>query len=288
MKQEIRSEFSQRQYMLSEDFEVYYYSDDHLPLQKIHAHDYFEFNFLMKGTVLLTAGGKEFRPQEGDLIFLPPKTAHRIRLSGSPIYQRFILWVSRPFLQSLCRENDAYSYLLREQEKSGRFLYHFDDLTFQALTADLTRLIEEMRFGGFGREAAAELLVSQAILSVNRAAYDLIRPEKKTQEAGVYASIAKFIQTHLNEDLSLQRLAEEFFVSPSHISHAFKENLGISPHRYILQKRLSAAESAIRNGAEITDVCSSFGFSDYSGFYRAFRREYGLSPKEYREVHAMF
>ena len=44
-------------------------------------------------------------------------------------------------------------------------------------------------------------------------------------------------------------------------------------------------KNAIMNGLNITDVFNKYGFKDYSSFYRAFKKEFGLSPKEYKEVH---
>ena len=51
----------------------------------------------------------------------------------------------------------------------------------------------------------------------------------------------------------------------------------------ILKKRMQASREAILGGENISQVYERFGFRDYSSFYRAFRREYGMSPKEYRE-----
>ncbi len=85
----------------------------------------------------------------------------------------------------------------------------------------------------------------------------------------------------------LERLAGEFFVSKYHISHVFKDNLGVSLHQYILKKRLTAARDAILAGTDMSEASYSYGFRDYSSFYKAFRKEYGLSPSEYRRRHTL-
>ena len=69
------------------------------------------------------------------------------------------------------------------------------------------------------------------------------------------------------------------------IAHLFKEKYGLPIHQYIIKKRLSLCKDALLNNEEITEICLLCGFSDYSSFYRAFKKEYGLSPKQYKNQH---
>ena len=75
-----------------------------------------------------------------------------------------------------------------------------------------------------------------------------------------------------------------FFVSSSTVSHLFKQRLGVSFHRYVTQRRLIAAKTCIEKGQRLDDVAARTGFADYSGFFRSFRREYGISPRQYRQL----
>ena len=90
-----------------------------------------------------------------------------------------------------------------------------------------------------------------------------------------------FIQAHLTEELTLERLEKEFFVSREHISREFKRQTGQTVHRYIVKARLDRCCTLIEQGLPITEVYKTSGFGGYTHFFRAFKKEYGMTPKAY-------
>jgi len=128
------------------------------------------------------------------------------------------------------------------------------------------------------------LHVDDLMLNINRLVHDLLEPKEQTGDASLYTNLVDYIEEHLDEELSLERLADEFYVSKYHIAHVFKDNIGLSIHQYITKKRLTHCQEAIRAKMNITEVYHTYGFGDYSSFYRAFKKEFGISPKEYRDL----
>ena len=89
-----------------------------------------------------------------------------------------------------------------------------------------------------------------------------------------------YISRHVNEELTLDGLAERFYVCKYHLSHTFTKEVGVSLHRYITLRRLLMARQLLSTGMAAGQVSSTCGFSDYTSFYRAFKAEYGISPGE--------
>lgn len=100
------------------------------------------------------------------------------------------------------------------------------------------------------------------------------------QDSTVY-NILGYINEHYNENLTLDDLANKFFVSKYHLAREFQRLVGTTVHRYIVQKRLVMAKQMLSTGRPSSEVYQNCGFGDYSNFYRAFKAEYQISPKEY-------
>ena len=66
------------------------------------------------------------------------------------------------------------------------------------------------------------------------------------------------------------------------MTQTFRNRMGVSFHRCLTQRRLIAAKTLIAEGIAMEEIGRAVGFSDYSTFYRAFRQEYGISPRQYR------
>ena len=90
-----------------------------------------------------------------------------------------------------------------------------------------------------------------------------------------------YIQAHLDEEITLKQLEEHFFVSHEHISREFKRQTGQTLHAYITKAKLDRCCRFIEQGYPITEVYQKVGFGGYNSFFRAFKKEYGMTPKEY-------
>lgn len=285
MKKKLQSTFQARQYMMSRDFELYYYEDRTLSKVDQHSHDYYEFYFFLEGDVQMQIGNTVYPFQSGDIMLIPPGIPHRpiIRSQNIP-YRRFVFWISQEYCSHLITVSRAYAYIMHYVDLHQTYLFHTDRVTFNGVQSKLLLLLEEMRSDHFGRDAKITLCVEDLVLHINRLVYEQNTPQKSASEHSLYRLLLEYIEEHIEEDLSLEKLASEFYVSKYHIAHIFKDNTGLSIHQYITKKRLGLCREAILGKMNITEAYQMFGFGDYSSFYRAFKKEYGISPKDFRDM----
>ena len=286
MKKYLQMPFSTREYMLSKDFELFYYSDKHITPLKEHSHKYYEFYFFLGGDVSITIKKKKYILEKGDMILLPPGVKHYITIHDADIpYQRFVFWITPDFADELQKLSEDYIYLLKHSKENSQYIYHFDTITFNTIQSKLFLLSDEIHFDHFGKAVKLSLAVKDLILHLSRVVYEMVNPQTTKEQQALFEKVLDYINEHLEEDLSLERLAKIFFASKYHIAHLFKEKYGLPLHQYVIKKRLALCKDALLNNEEITEICLLCGFSDYSSFYRAFKKEYGLSPKQYKSQH---
>ncbi len=288
VKTELQTAFSSRQYMLSHDFEIYYYSNQALSPVPPHKHNFYEFYFFLEGNVSITIEGQEHIIKAGDFLLIPPNTQHfPSALDAHTPYRRFVLWVSQDYCNRLMQVSLDYVYLLQYVATTHNYWFHNDSISFDTIQSMIFQLIDELKSERFAREAQISLQLNGLILHLNRLIYNRNHLSAQYSEKELYLKISDYITNHLSDDLSLNTLELEFFVSKFYISHAFKDNIGISIHSYITKKRLHACKDAILSREPISQVYERYGFHDYSSFFRAFKKEYGLSPKEYRDLYTL-
>lgn len=284
MKEKLRSNFNRRQYMLARDFEIYYYNDRTFKNVVSHAHDYYEFYVFLEGNVDMEIGEVRHPLKKGDIVVVPPRVKHRAYRKGEGIYRRFVFWISQEFANSLGEQSSDYVWLMQKAKEEGKWIGHLDPADFNTVETRILRLLEETRGSHFGKDAAMLIAAEDLVLCLNRFAWEASAKKKGTEE-DLFTRMVQYIDTNIAEDLSLDAIAAHFFVSKYYADHLFTNTLGISLHRYITKKRLQHCRNEMLSGEPVTAAYLNAGFRDYSSFFRSFRKEYGMSPREYKTMH---
>jgi AraC family transcriptional regulator len=92
-----------------------------------------------------------------------------------------------------------------------------------------------------------------------------------------------YIHAHVDQDLSLAELASVINISPTYFARLFKQEMGISPHQYVIQQRVEQAKSMLsKTDLAIADIAFQVGFSSQSHLTKQFKRIIGITPKQVR------
>lgn len=273
--------FDPRQHMTRPTFEIFHYREPRGEGVQVHHHDFYEVYFLLDGDVEYWVDGSIYRLRPGDLMLINPQEFHRPMVTGdTAIYERIVLWINKEYLESLT-DDGFLSRCFDKSSPTHANLLHPASAARASLHDRLGQLVREFYSSEPGSDACAKGLFLQFMTDVNRMALRAdARREAQEESSPLVSRVLAFIREHYRDDLSLEGLAGQFYVSKYHLSHEFSREVGIGVYRYLLLHRLSMARQLLADGASPGDVCLHCGFKDYTAFFRAFKAEYGISPRE--------
>lgn len=242
---------------------------------KLHNHASYEIYYFISGKGSFYVEGSEYPLHDGALLIMRSTEAHYISVDPSVPYERFTFHFRREMVYDV----DGSGELLKafEKREAGRQnLFTEHDFPNGFYAALLDRL---MHLPGSNPHLQA-VSVLYALLNEIRLAYEGMGVQDVPEKETLAYSIISYINSHLEQQLSLDDICSRFFVSKAQLCRTFKKTTGTTVWGYVTTKRLSAAQGMILSGIPATQAFSKCGFHDYSAFYRAYRKRFGCSPTE--------
>ena len=244
----------------------------------MHTHNMCEVYLFLNGKASFRIEGSEYRLERGDLLVMRPAEAHCIQVQPDHPYER----LSMHFEPSLFERLDPDGKLLKVfmDREAGRFnrfsAAEFSDQNYRVM---LTQLMQP--------ENCQRLNILSVLLPLLNQLYQLYTQRDESApatESSMLFQVIRHINEHLSEPLSLDTLCEQFYISKPQLCRSFKRTTGASVGEYITAKRLLLAQGMLRAGSPPTHVCTACGFNDYSAFYRAYRKHFGVGPKKTQQA----
>lgn len=282
MKHTLTTPFSTRQVMEKPRYELYFYSDKGLSHVEAHRHDFYELIFYLSGRIRMKIAEREYLCSAGDAAMIPPGFVHENFIDPNVKYERFVLWLSNDYVDSLCAKSSDFKQMFDAMEHSAQYIKNFEFSIFSVFCNLFTTILEEQVRNQFGSKDIRDNTLEVLLLTWSRHFFDFTKPARPQRQDVLISGMLAYIEDNLSSNLSLDALAQRFFVSKYHLSHLFRTAMGTTIHKYVLKKRLAAATAALLGGSDLNQIAIDCGFEEYSSFYRAFCREYGMSPSKWR------
>lgn len=252
-------------------------------MQFQHFHPFYELCVMLSPDTVHFLEGKPFDLETFDIMGIRPNTLHRTQYPAGGPCKRLIIQFNLPkYAAGLSNEYEQLLSIFHQETPIFRFdaeLQHriyrkFNDIFLLAQKTDPMRnLIIHQKFIEF-----------LTLLYLNRE-HNLYRnePEMSAAEQKIYA-ITSYIHSHYAEELSLNMLAQQFYISSYYLSHQFKDVTGFTLSDYIQMTRVRNVQTMlVGTQIPITEAAARCGFNSFSQFNRIFRKHIGVAPSVYRK-----
>ena len=239
-----------------------------------HFHDCHQIILILRGQAEFCINGNRHPAQAGDIAIFSRYENHSLE-ACSPDYERFVLQIDP---EGLNHQNPVYA-LLTDRPQGFRNIFAPGSY-LQAMIDIFQLLIREQESKEDMVEEMELLLVRQLLIRI----YRCISVDFDGLHDEIVIGVKRQFENHYAEGYTLEALAGQFHLSPSSLSHRFREATGTSVMHYLQSIRIAAAKRLLaESDLGIGQIVEACGFSDISNFTRTFRQQNGLTPSAFRK-----
>ena len=261
---------------LRESFHYFHLRDTAGQELDFHFHEFDKLVILLSGSVDYLVEEQRYALPPWSVLLVRHHAIHKAIIDRSLPYERIILYLDRRYFERAFPGAGLMDCFDQADRRRRHLLTAAEDQLseLRAAIAAYERAASDTRVGA---QTMRETLIIQLLIHVNR--LHEAAPERLDQRGDPKVrQVLSYINEHFRESMSVEALAERFYMSPYHFMRLFKAQTGSTGHAYIRQKRLMNAARLIREGTSAAKAAADSGFGDYSAFHRAFKESFGVSP----------
>ncbi|WP_050636044.1 AraC family transcriptional regulator [Candidatus Stoquefichus sp. SB1] len=240
----------------------------------VHWHRSIEITMIMKGAVRLKVVNEEYIIHQNEFVFVNSGLLHTVEeTEDSGEIEGLIVVLAYDFMKESYPEIDKYYFDLYK-----------DDTQLDHIRIIFNQLIELYEnLDDYAYIKIKALLLDLVYILVKYCAVPINDNHKYKKFLNSKQYVLDYIEENYNEDLSLEKIAKEFAVSPVHFSRVFYKVFGIHYKKYVTDFRLyNAYEDVIGSDKTIQQIALIHGFPNVKSFIRDFQKNYGKTPYQYR------
>lgn len=266
---------------LNSEFKLFHLTDKETHEIKTHYHDFNKITIFIKGKVSYMIEGKSYELKPYDIVLVRHNDMHQLSVDNKEIYERIIVYISPNFMNAYKTDSYDLNFCFQKAKEEQSNVLRIPSLEKSSLFHSIVRLEKSFADEGYAAELYRQVLFLEFMVHLNRAALknhlEFIDTENNHSKV---SEILQYINDHLTDELSIDRIADNFFVSKYYMMRQFKQETGYTMGNYISRKRLLLAKELILSGIPSSQACFDCGYKDYSTFSRAYKRFFSESPRD--------
>ncbi len=249
----------------------------------MHSHTFMEIVYYTSGdNIGFLIGSQRYVLQKGDMVLIPPGVWHCTLRSSriTEICRRYLLLVKAEYFRALGIQ--GMDDMVEELEKP--YIFRAMGSEQSPISRMLEHCIQEYQQREAHWQEMLECYTRMLLIQCFRVVRSENPPAIKPQKKGIFEKCLAYVDENLVEKITLADTARALFTSERTITREFQKNAGLSFYRYVKMRKLDLAVRLIGEGRKLEGVSEAVGCSDYPTFSRAFKKQYGVSPRQMRQT----
>ncbi|MDI3274573.1 AraC family ligand binding domain-containing protein [Pseudomonas sp. MDT1-16] len=237
-----------------------------------HSHAHFSIGAITAGRSTYLHEQSECQVSAGTVVLMNPGDVHACNPIDDQPWSYLMLYVETPWLTDL-----QHQLGISQDLAFRRFsITHTHDSDLFAGLKGLYEVLVDAQQDVLRKQSAAVEFFTDLQQRLNPIDQPLREPNFKLERA------ADYIRDNCTQMLKLEAICEAAQLSPSYLIRAFKQHYGMTPHAFLVNRRIQFARDQLRSGKLIADVALEAGFADQAHFQRAFKQHLAATPGQYR------
>lgn len=260
-----------------------FYSEKNDANENIHLHECCEILLCISGGKSFFIDERIYDADDGDLFVLNQYEAHKITASCDKPFKRYVMQIYPAFLYDNSTSDTDLSSCFNVR---GDNISHKIPLTGEECEKMLHIFRKLENEYSFGDDILKNLAAVEILANVNNLFSEKNRnfTYHSNYENKTIVTALKYISLNLSNELSLEIVAKNSYISVNELCRLFKKHMGTTVTKYIMSRRITEAKKILKNGASVSETQEMCGFADYASFIRAFKRSVGMSPGQYKKT----
>lgn len=251
-----------------------------------HTHNAIEIYLNLSDIQTALLGSSILTLKADTLLIIPSYCIHKFIRKEQDVYDRYIFTINPTWLNNIIDSemNTPYSCLINSlqpsiislsTEQKNELILFFENClncTNEAFFKKMSCFFDIIDF--------IHNLPFAENADYNKTANEHLSGTKKTVKL-----IIEYINEHLFDNIRIQDIADKFFLSPDYIAKIFKKYTNTPIGNYITIQRIARAKQLLEHGNTVTETQLATGYTSYEHFFRTFKNNVGMTPKEYRNTY---
>lgn len=247
-----------------------------------HKHNGYEIYVFLCGNINLHIEHSSIHLKRGNIAIINPTEYHLAVSLDDSLYERITLNISPALLRSLSTHMTNFNHFFDTRQCGVNNVILLPEDTLNELLSLLHSLDDAIHSDQFGSDVLWRAYLAQILFTICNN-YIVYKDISVNRMPPLVSDTIQYVEQHISENFSLRDMGTALHFNQNYMSRLFKQNTGITLKQYILEKKITFAQSLLSQGYSVTDTCYKSGFADYSNFIRTFKQYTGQTPGSFKK-----